>query len=55
MAKKPNKYTKLIRYIIENYINNPENERFIDKVIDEDWEGFFTVLEKALQSVEEDV
>lgn len=55
MAKKPNKYTKLIRYIVELYINNPENERFIDRVIDEDWEGFFTILEKALQSVEEDV
>ena len=55
MTKKPNKYTKLIRYIIELYINNPENERFINRVINKDWEGFFTTLEKALQSVEEDV
>ena len=55
MAKKPNKYTKLIRYIIELYVNNPENERFIDRVIDEDWKGFFETLEKALQNVEEDL
>ena len=55
MAKKPNKYTKLIRYIVEQYINNPENEKFIDGVINEDWKGFFAALETALQSIEEDI
>ena len=50
-----NKHTKLIRYIIESYISNPENEQFIDRMIDKDWKGFFTTLERALQSVEEDV
>lgn len=54
MAKKPNKYTRLIRYMIETIVNDKYQRPYIDKMINGEWKEFFETLETALQSVEED-
>lgn len=55
MAKKPNKYTRLIRYMIQTIVNDKYQAPYIEKIIDGEWKEFFETVEKALQSVEEDV
>lgn len=55
MAKKPNKYTRVVRYMIQTIVNDKYQAPYIAKLIDNKWEEFFETIEKALQSVEEDV
>lgn len=55
MAKKPNKYTRLVRYMIQTIANDKYQAPYIDKIINGEWKEFFETIEKALQSVEEDV
>ena len=54
MVKKPNKYTRLVRYIIQTIVNDKYQAPYIAKLIDNEWKEFFETIEKALQSVEED-
>ena len=54
MAKKPNKYTRLIRHMIQTIVNDKYQAPYIEKIIDGEWKEFFETLETALQSVEED-
>lgn len=51
MVKKPNKYTRLIRYMVETIVNDKYQKPYIGG----EWKEFFETLEKALQSVEEDI
>lgn len=54
MAKKPNKYTRLVRYMIQTIVNDKYQAPYIDKLINGEWKEFFETVEKALQSVEEE-
>ena len=54
MAKKPNKYTRLVRYMIQTIVNDKYQAPYIAKLIDGEWKEFFETVEKALQSVEKE-